>query len=53
MAHLTPLGTVAIYEGDVSGKDDKICSINYFVKNYSIENDSINFKELLDSEEIE
>lgn len=53
VASYTKDGKVAIFEGDENGKDDKIYSINYFIKNYNIVNNSINFKMLKNIEEFE
>lgn len=46
-------GKVAVFEGEENGKDDKVYSINYFIKNYTLMTDSINFKQLKNIEELE
>ncbi len=50
VASYTKDDKVAVFEGRENGKDDKIYSVNYFMKNYILMKDSINIKKLKQEE---
>lgn len=44
---------VAVFEGADDGSDDKVYSIDYFIKNYTLIKDSINFQKIEKIKDIE